>query len=121
MKLWLDDLRDPLIYGERFTNTTRALDVLNAYGRDGWIWVKTVEDAKQVILREHISVLSCDNDLGEDIPEGHFLLNWLEEQAFLDPHFDVPDNIYFHSDNEACHEAAAYAIANINKFRGRIR
>lgn len=121
MKLWLDDLRNPLTYGEGFIISTRALDVLNQYGRDGWIWVKTVEEAKEVLLREHISVLSCDNDLGTDIPEGHILLNWLEERAFLDPHCDIPDNIYFHSANEAKHEAAAYAIANIEKFRGKNR
>jgi len=121
MKLWLDDERNPMTYGLNFTVSarTRALDVLYQYGRDGWIWVETVEQAKQIILREHISVLSCDNDLGDNIPEGHTLLNWLEEQAFLDPHFDIPDNIHFHSANDARRESAEQAIVNINKFRGK--
>lgn len=121
MKLWLDDLRNPLTYGEGFLAHTRASDILNQYGREGWLWVKTIEEAKPVLLREHISVLSCDNDLGHEIPEGHLLLNWLEEQVFYDPHFDVPDNIHFHSANDGRRAEAEQAIVNINKFRGKIR
>lgn len=121
MKLWLDDLRNPLTYGEGFEFATRALDVLTEYGREGWIWVQTVEEAKQLLLRESFSVLSCDNDLGEDIQEGYTLLNWLEEQAFADPHFAIPDTIYFHSANDARRPGAEQAIININRFRGKIR
>lgn len=117
MKLWLDDLRNPLVYGERFTAVTRALDVLNKYGRDGWIWVKTVEEAKQILLAEKILILSCDNDLGDNIPEGHILLNWLEERAFVGANTNIPDDIYFHSANDARRPAAEQTINNIKRFK----
>lgn len=126
MKLWLDDERNPLTYGDGWDCTaaycipTHALKVLQQYGRDGWVWVQTVEDAKRIMLSTHISVLSCDNDLGDNVPEGYTLLDWLEERAFLDPHFDIPDNIFFHSANEGRRPGAEAAIAKIEKFRGEI-
>lgn len=85
MKIWLDDKRP---------------------APDGYIWVKTVEEAiyeimyrereidivfKQYILNGldwerasarlkayYITEISCDNDLGKGETEGYKLLNWLE-------------------------------------------
>ncbi len=97
-KVWLDDERDPMIYGEGFAIPDRATKILLKYGRDGWTWVKTVADGKAALANGGVSVLSCDNDLGTK-EEGYMLLNWLEEKAFTEPGFPIPKYIYVHSHN----------------------
>lgn len=104
MKLWLDDLRP---------------------APEGYIWVKTVEDAifeieryksefnacwKMYIFgycnREQlerwlatwtIEEISCDNDLGEHEFEGYKLLDWLEVTEYNFP-------IHIHTDNAVARE-----------------
>lgn len=104
MKLWLDDLRP---------------------APEGYVWVKTVEDAiyeiehrkrefdlcwKYYILgycdREQlerwltawtIEEISCDNDLGEHEFEGYRLLDWLEATDYNFP-------IHIHTANPVARE-----------------
>ncbi len=47
LNLWLDDIRDPL-----------------DYGKEGWTWVKTVEEAKSLLLGGEVENASLDHDLG---------------------------------------------------------
>ena len=65
MKLWLDDLRP---------------------APEGWVWVKTVAEAKKAIKANDVEVASLDHDLGGDPTKdkdannenGMCLMNWLE-------------------------------------------
>ncbi len=59
-KLWLDDLR-------------RA--------PDGWTWVKTVDEAIELLKRGAVEEVSLDNDLGAYEPEGYKVADWIEEAA----------------------------------------
>ena len=47
MNLWLDDIRDPA-----------------HYGAIGFVWVKTVQEAKEHLLRGDVKRASLDHDLG---------------------------------------------------------
>lgn len=118
MKLWLDDERDPMTYGENFNVLDQATKILLLYGRAGWTWVKTVEDAKKVIENGNVSVLSCDNDLGTK-QEGYQLLNWLEEKAATEPNFPIPEHIYVHSHNVDRVGPMQQAINSIKRFRNK--
>ena len=61
-KIWLDDIRP----------------IPEEYD----YWCKTVDEAKAVFNSEKIDFISFDNDLGEGIPEGRDLANWIEERAY---------------------------------------
>ena len=62
MKVWLDDLRDPLYH---------CLD------GTGWVWVKTVEEVIALLQTNKVTHLSLDNDLGLDQLEGHVIIEWM--------------------------------------------
>lgn len=72
--LWLDDERnpnDPTYQDEDF----RA--------KPGMVWVKTVQDAKEILKTGKVASISFDNDLG--LPEeGRHLAKWIEEEAFFE-------------------------------------
>jgi hypothetical protein len=86
MKMWLDDLRDPA-----------------HFGRIGWVWVKTVDDAIELLKTGNVTVASLDHDLGiwsslgfEDHREitGYTLVCWMEEHDCF-----PPDGCFVHSQN----------------------
>jgi hypothetical protein len=58
ISLWLDDLRP---------------------APEGWLWVKTVDEAIEVLKNQSVARASLDHDLGEDIPEGYKLCLWMAE------------------------------------------
>jgi hypothetical protein len=64
MNLWLDDVRDPL-----------------NHGAIGFVWVKTVDDAKAAILTGEVNRASLDHDLGacEGCMGGRTVDDWLIE------------------------------------------
>ena len=92
---------------------------------EGYFWVKTVEEAILTIIRYNreldwrwkeyllgrvgketferrfntwnIEIVSCDNDLGENEPEGYKLLDWLEATGRNYP-------IHIHTDNPVARE-----------------
>jgi hypothetical protein len=73
VKLWLDDERDP-------TN----IFIKENFGSSGdEVWVKTVEEAKDIISKGNVSSISFDNDLGEGNTEGRELAKWIEEEAYF--------------------------------------
>ena len=119
MKIWLDDLRDPETFGTGLTMANRALRVLKKHGRDGWTWVKTVEDAQALLGVDGVEVLSCDNDLGVGLTEGYKLLDWLEEQAMTQPDFLIPNYVYVHSDDMAKVDSMQVTINNIYNAKAK--
>ncbi len=122
MNVWLDDTRNPLTYGEGFNVADKATSILQKYGRDVWTWVKTVQEAKAILKKGGVSILSCDNDLGAGLEEGYTLLNWLEEKAATDPNFPIPDHIYAHTHNIDRQGPMQRAIENIKRFKsGQIK
>lgn len=114
MKIWLDDCRDPLTHNPG--RTDRAMKVLLKHGREDWTWVKSVDKAKELIAQGNINVLSCDNSLGTGVVEGWTLLDWLEEKAFTDKDFPIPEYIYVHSSDTNRVVSMLMAIANIKKY-----
>lgn len=64
-----------------------------------WVWVKTVPEARELLEHVEFDHLAVDNDLGEGTPEGHTLLDWLEEMAYTTPSFRLPRSISVHSMN----------------------
>ena len=69
MKIWLDDIRK---------------------APDGYIWCKSVNNAKDVISSniDKISLIDCDHDLGDFASEGGDgikLLDWLVENSLFFP------------------------------------
>lgn len=141
MRVWTDDERNPLTYGAQFIKSTRALDVLLKYGREDWIWVKSVAETKRLLETEAVEIVSLDNDLGaccvnkcwlgissawvrncfedecvcECHIEGYEVLTWLEEKAF-EGTMKIPETIIFHSANDARRDQAEAAIRNIKRF-----
>lgn len=64
MKLWLDDVRDP--------------------PDASWTWVKTVDQAVELMEAGDVTHASLDHDLGQDesgleLPEGRTLVYWMAE------------------------------------------
>lgn len=69
VKVWLDDLRP---------------------APEGYIWCKSVNEAKRIIVsaEKSISVIDCDHDLGDfayDGGDGIKLLDWLAENELFYP------------------------------------
>lgn len=69
MKIWLDDLRP---------------------APDGFVWCRSVNEAKRLILYadEPVTLVDCDHDLGvyaHDGGDGIKLLDWLAENALFLP------------------------------------
>ena len=67
IKLWLDDIRDPLDY-----------DAV------GWCWVKTAEEAIDALKTGEVILASLYHDLGNVIPgkkevSGYDVVCWMEE------------------------------------------
>lgn len=103
MRVWLDDIRTP--------------------PHDGWIWVKSVPDAKTVIGNHYtrIAVLSLDHDLGMvesgttdsgliiadeiEAEKGYKLVLWMAETGLW-----PEGEIWIHSDNPVGVENMAATI-----------
>lgn len=60
MKLWLDDVREPV--------------------NKSWQWVKTGEEAIELLKQGTVETISFDHDLGEGI-SGYDVAKWIEEMA----------------------------------------
>jgi hypothetical protein len=67
VNLWLDDIRDPA-----------------DFGCDGFNWVKTVGDAKVLLLTGQVEQASLDHDLGacDECMGGKTAEEWLVETDF---------------------------------------
>lgn len=98
IRLWLDDLRDPAEHRP---------------GED-WLWVKTVAEAIAVLESQPVSHLGIDNDLGEGVPEGYTLANWMGREAVW-----PSEEILVNTDNAARLTSICNGI--IHDSRGRFR
>jgi len=108
MKLWLDDERDP-------ENQDWWME-FPQLSRGGWTWVKTVPEAKDLILQGGITFISFDNDLG--LPEeGRHLANWIEEKAYFK---EIPKMGWeVHSKNTVASPLIEKAMANADQYWDR--
>jgi hypothetical protein len=93
MKLWLDDIRNPMIWG-----------------RLGWVWVKTANEAIDLFKTGNVTEASLDHDLTPEqtaggvrgeiredgVKSGYDVVCWLEQN----PHF-WPRKVVVHSMNPA--------------------
>lgn len=61
IKLWLDDVRE---------------------APEGWKWVKTADEAIEVLQTSQVTEISLDHDLGENVPTGYMVALWIEEESF---------------------------------------
>ena len=81
--IYLDDLRiPPSTHWEVVRNAEDAYTLFHEAAADG-----------------HEIVLSLDHDLGEDIPTGYDLLNWIERDLAADPRFRPNVTFTVHSAN----------------------
>lgn len=81
-KLWVDDLRDPKVHVS-----------------GDWHWAKNSEEAFQELKTNKYSVVSLDNDLGEET-EGIHIFDWIEERLYWkDIDLSNLKTIYVHSSN----------------------
>lgn len=98
INIWLDDLRT---------------------APEGFIWEKSVEGVMHRIMFSqgncHISILSLDNDLGENQPEGYKVLDELEMLKFNYPNFSLPDEIRVHSANPVARKRMQQVIDKLYK------
>lgn len=83
INIWLDDVRPA---PNDFIWVKSVIELINLYN-------KCVLDTK-----EQINIISLDNDLGEDEPEGYKFLDYIEPRVILtnDP---LPNEIRIHSAN----------------------
>lgn len=69
----------------------------------GWIRTYSVDETIQHLQTGRVTHLSLDNDLGQDeygneMKQGFLVVNFLEDQAYNDPSFPIPE-ITIHSAN----------------------
>lgn len=74
MYLWLDDLRDPTFFSPDYD----------------WTWVKTVEEAQELLKTGNVEAASLDNDLGQGLTEGRALVYWMAENDIWPSRWCVP-------------------------------
>lgn len=85
VKLWLDDIRDPV-----------------KFGRIGWYWAKTYDEAVKAFEMYNVTQASLDHDLtieqtiGKDDGEktGYDFVCWMEERQLF-----PKDGVHVHSAN----------------------
>lgn len=101
MKIFLDDIRQE---------------------PDGWR--RTLHAGETVSLLKRcqdegvpVEALSLDNDLGLGEHEGRTVLDWLEEMAFTNPCFRLPDRILVHSANAPARQRMEAVIARLERLR----
>jgi hypothetical protein len=101
MNVWLDDVRE---------------------APEGWVHVKTPEEAINLLRSGEVEEISLDHDLGLATPEaertGYDVLAWLEEAVATDAwSFKLPV-IRVHSANPVGWRRMEQAIASIQRLGG---
>ncbi len=98
--IFLDDIRDPLS-----DEWIVVRDAVTAYHHivDAWVAGRTI-------------VISLDHDLGEDMPTGYDLLNWIELDIAIDDHLHPNISFQIHSANPVGRDNMARAIKSIERM-----
>lgn len=85
MKLWMDDTRPaPPGYTRVYDVDGAINEIIRCKKETDFLWKQYIMGYMERELFEkcfavfNIEVVSCDNDLGEGVPEGYKLLDWLE-------------------------------------------
>ncbi len=85
MKIWMDDVREaPPGYIRVYDVDGAIFEIMRAQKEIDFIWKQYIlgyagrELFEKYMKTFSIEEISCDNDLGEGIPEGYKLLDWLE-------------------------------------------
>ena len=94
MKVFLDDVRLP---------------------PEGWVLVRTVEEAIAALKAFKVTHISLDNDLGEGFKEGHEVSKWIEFITFTNKNY-MPPVVTVHSSNTPRRKDIEAAIRNIERF-----
>jgi hypothetical protein len=102
LRLWLDDVRE---------------------APQGWIHVRTPDEAIDLLRTGEVEEISLDHDLGLATPEaertGYDVLLWLEEKLATSAwQFEVPE-IRVHSANPVGRRRMEQAIASIQRLSPR--
>lgn len=96
------------------------LDDVRNPPNDKWIVTRTAGAAYQAVLENYKAgktiILSLDHDLGEDIPTGYDLLNWLEKDIVTDASFRPDIGFLIHSANPVGKDNMARAIKAIGQL-----
>lgn len=84
----------------------------------GWVRTYTVVETLALLETRQVQVLSLDNDLGDLDPktEGYNVLDRLEEWAYFDHSFPIPE-IMVHSSNAARKDYMNRVIHKLNLIR----
>lgn len=108
INLWLDDERDPTdpVIKEKFGS------------KGNEIWVKTPEEAINLLKTGDVVSISFDHDLSLPEPEnGYKVAKWIEEKAFKQ---EIPKlNWKVHSANPTGSRNITLAMQNADKFWSR--
>lgn len=98
INIWLDDIRK---------------------APKGFIHVKWPNEVIDLIKKyKNVNIISLDHDLGDDKRgTGYDVLLWIEEQAYTNSLFKIPNQILVHSDNTVAKKKMLLAIQSINKKR----
>ncbi len=95
MKVYLDDMRTP---------------------PDGWVLVKTAQEAIDLLITNNVEEISLDNDLGEEENgTGYDVITWLEKEVY-ENNF-IPPVIHIHTANPVAREKMEAGARNIVRFK----
>lgn len=105
VKLWLDDIRDPV-----------------RFGRIGWTWVKNYDEAVAAFRRYHVVEASLDHDLtltqSFGMPDkektGYDVVCWMEEHGVM-----PEQGVTVHSSNPSGAQRMAAGLKALCRFLGR--
>lgn len=102
MKVFLDDLCDTFGSGRETP--------------DGWVGVKTANEAIALLENHEVESLDLDHDLGDEgvVGSGYDVLEWLEI-AVAERGFIPPLEIIVHSANPAVYPKMLQAISSIRR------
>jgi hypothetical protein len=103
IKMWLDDERDPT------SNVTKSL-----FQSDGTeIWVKTYEEAIDLLSKGNVEFVSLDHDLGKE-KTGYDVAKWIEENAYYGNLKPIQWRI--HSQNQVGASSMKKALESADKY-----
>ena len=95
IKVYLDDLRTP---------------------PDGWVLVKTAQEAIDLLITNDVEEISLDHDLGEEENgTGYDVITWLEKEVY-ENNF-IPPVIHIHTANPVARERMESGARNIVRFK----
>ena len=92
IKIWMDDVRPaPAGYTRVYDVDGAINEIIRCKKETDFLWKQYIMGYMERELFEkcfavfNIEEISCDNDLGEGIPEGYKLLDWLEATGYNVP------------------------------------